>query len=186
MSKKQIVMHLMALFRQQGYEGTSLTDIATATGLGRASLYHYFRGGKPEMATIALEQFQRTLSKEVIDCLRQKIPPREKLQLMFAGVARLFDQGNQPCLCTAFALDPQTSNLLQGRIQDILAQWLQAITTVLEEAGVPQAQAYQKAEDIVIRIQGALVLARELGDQDLFERTLQRLGNELLPDPPQK
>ncbi len=171
----------MTLFREQGYEGTSLTDIATATGLGRASLYHYFRGGKSEMATTALDQFHRTLSREVVECLRQKIPPKEKLQLMFAGVARLFDQGNQSCLCTVFVLDPHTRQLLQGRIQEILAQWLQAITLVLEEAGVPQSQAYQKAEDIVIRIQGALVLAKELGDQNLFERTLQRLGNELLP-----
>ncbi|MEI6426970.1 MAG: TetR/AcrR family transcriptional regulator [Pseudanabaena sp. ELA607] len=182
MSKKQVVMQLMALFRQQGYEGTSLTHIATATGLGRASLYHYFRGGKEEMAAIALEQFQSTLHREVIECLRQERPPKEKLQLMLQGVERLFEQGNKPCLCTAFALESQSNSLFQSRIQDILVPWLQAIATVLEEAGSPQAQAYQQAEDMVIRIQGALVLARELGDQDLFKRTLQRLGTELLSD----
>ena len=39
--------HLLAvaarLFAQQGYPATAMADLERATGLGRSSLYHYFR-----------------------------------------------------------------------------------------------------------------------------------------------
>ncbi|TGQ06111.1 helix-turn-helix domain-containing protein, partial [Mesorhizobium sp. M00.F.Ca.ET.217.01.1.1] len=38
------------VFREHGYEGASLALIGAATGLGKGSLYHFFPGGKEEMA----------------------------------------------------------------------------------------------------------------------------------------
>lgn len=43
---------LFQLFRESGYDGVSLAQIAVATGLGKASLYHHFPGGKVEMALV--------------------------------------------------------------------------------------------------------------------------------------
>ena len=41
---------LAEAFREHGYAGASLSVIGEATGLGRGSLYHFFPGGKREMA----------------------------------------------------------------------------------------------------------------------------------------
>ena len=41
---------LTEVFRTHGYEGASLALISRHTGLGKGSLYHFFPGGKEEMA----------------------------------------------------------------------------------------------------------------------------------------
>ena len=46
MSKEKIILQLIPVFRQYGYGGTSLAMLIKATGLGKASLYHYFPEGK--------------------------------------------------------------------------------------------------------------------------------------------
>src|SRR5712692_10706534 len=43
-------------FRMTGYAGTSLDDVAAATGLGRGSIYAAF-GGKHELFMRSLEEF---------------------------------------------------------------------------------------------------------------------------------
>ena len=44
---------LAEVFREYGYEGTSLARITKATGLGKGSLYHFFPGGKAEIMSYA-------------------------------------------------------------------------------------------------------------------------------------
>lgn len=61
-----------------------------------------------------------------------------------------------------------------------LSQWIEAIAIVLEESGLETQLARYRAEDAVLRIQGALVLARGLDDTMPFQRTIQTLPTELL------
>jgi AcrR family transcriptional regulator len=42
---------LAEVFREHGYEDASLSLLSQATGLGKGSLYHFFPGGKEEMAS---------------------------------------------------------------------------------------------------------------------------------------
>lgn len=46
MDRAEAVRRLVKTFRQSGYEGTTLSQISQATGLGKASLYHHFPNGK--------------------------------------------------------------------------------------------------------------------------------------------
>lgn len=52
--RETAVARLVELFFELGYDGTSLKAIEARTGLGRASLYNYFPGGKVEMARAVL------------------------------------------------------------------------------------------------------------------------------------
>lgn len=54
--RQQIVDRAAALFEARGYHGTSLEDVATAVGLRKASLYHYFRG-KDDILKLIHEDF---------------------------------------------------------------------------------------------------------------------------------
>ena len=55
-SRDEVVDRLLTAFRRKGYDGASLADLSAATGLGRSSLYHYFPGGKEEMARAVLDR----------------------------------------------------------------------------------------------------------------------------------
>ena len=45
MSKDTAVPQLLTVFQRYGYEGATLAKLSAATGLGKASLYHYFSQG---------------------------------------------------------------------------------------------------------------------------------------------
>jgi TetR/AcrR family transcriptional repressor of lmrAB and yxaGH operons len=53
--------------------------------------------------------------------------------------------------------------------------WAEALTATLQRLGRSPADAVERAEDILLGIQGALVLARANGDPAIFARALQRL-----------
>ena len=49
---------LMEVIRAKGFEGASMNDLAEATGLKKASLYHRFPGGKQEITEAVLAYTQ--------------------------------------------------------------------------------------------------------------------------------
>ena len=48
----EVIGNLMHVFRTVGYDGASLSELASPTGLKKASLYHRFPNGKKEMAEV--------------------------------------------------------------------------------------------------------------------------------------
>ena len=55
-ARADLLPQLAEVFRAHGYEGATLTLISEATGLGKGSLYHFFPGGKAQMATEVLTE----------------------------------------------------------------------------------------------------------------------------------
>lgn len=53
-NRNEIVTQLAEIFRAHGFESATLTIIKNVTGLGKGSLYHFFPGGKEEMAEAVL------------------------------------------------------------------------------------------------------------------------------------
>ena len=42
LSREDLLDRLLLVFRDRGFEGATIAEIARATGLGKASLYHHF------------------------------------------------------------------------------------------------------------------------------------------------
>lgn len=70
MSREELVALLAEVFRRHGYDGASMAEISAATGLGRSSLYHWFPGGKDEMAAAVLQATVDALSAELRSAAR--------------------------------------------------------------------------------------------------------------------
>ncbi len=180
MSREKIVSQLVNVFRLYGYDGASLSCIARVTGLGKTNLYHYFPGGKEEMAEAALAHVNAWLETCILTPLSSNAKPGEKLQIMCQQVKLFFNQGQNSCLWIVLALGQSSDNLFHQQIKTALSRWIEAIALVLEESGLDAQLAKSRAEDAVLRIQGALALARGLNDTAPFQRTMQTLTTELL------
>jgi hypothetical protein len=74
----------------------------------------------------------------------------------------------------------ESDDLFHEQVNQALNAWINSLTEVLIEAGLPLKQAHQRAEDAVIQVQGALVLTRGLNSTKPFERVLQQLPVKLL------
>ena len=72
MSKEEAIIKLVPAFRQYGYEGATLSLLSQASGLGKASLYHYFPGGKSEMAAVVSEYALDLFEKMVLKTLQRR------------------------------------------------------------------------------------------------------------------
>ena len=66
------------------------------------------------------------------------------------------------------------------QVASCFARWRSALADALARAGLPSGEAEDRAEEAVLAIQGALVLARALNDPAVFGRALDRLGRRLL------
>ncbi|MBD6618859.1 TetR/AcrR family transcriptional regulator [Komarekiella sp. 'clone 1'] len=181
MPKDTYIPCLLNLFRQYGYDGATLSKISQQTGLGKASLYHHFPGGKDDMVNAVLNFLESYLEEHILQALRSEGTALTRLQKMCAQLSELYEGGQQPCLF-AILLMGSARDIFHTKIQALLRTWIDEIATVLIEAGLDKSLARQRGEDAVIAIQGSLILAQGLNDLAPFQRVVKRLPQELCRD----
>jgi AcrR family transcriptional regulator len=190
MSRQTHVSTLLQLFRQFGYAGVSLAKISQATGLGKASLYHYFPRGKAEMAAVALAQVNEWLDTKILPILVEPVSSVENHQIrsidilesMCEEVNHFFNGGQNPCLWAVLMMSASSEELFHSEISGAFRRWIGAIAQLLTTAGLEPSLAQQSGEDAIIAIQGALILCQGLNDFTAFQRVLTQLPSQLCRD----
>lgn len=176
----EVVPALLDVFRTRGYSGATLSDIAEATGLARASLYHRYPGGKAEMAEAVMREVLAWLAEHVVAPLEDPSrPPRQRVATMTRALDRFYAQGMRPCLLDALSLGSVPA-AVQSLQQEALTRWRDSLAHVARAAGVPRANAARQAEEALAMIQGALILARVEGSPRPFQRATAALPARLL------
>jgi AcrR family transcriptional regulator len=89
----------LEVFWRQGYEGTSLTDLTTAMGINRPSLYAAF-GNKEELFSVVLARYLEGPGGYAAAALDARTTP-EVLRLLIRGAIELTTGQDAPhgCLC---------------------------------------------------------------------------------------
>jgi TetR/AcrR family transcriptional repressor of lmrAB and yxaGH operons len=178
MNKNELILQLLVLFRRYGYEGATLSKISKITGLGKASLYYHFPGGKEDMAIAVLDYLQQWLETNILKPLRSEGKVKIRLEKMCERVSELYQNGEQSCLFAVLLLS-EAQDLFFDRINSCLRAWIDAIAAVLTEVGISEKIARERAEDAIALIQGTLILARGLKNIEPFQRTLKKLPEQL-------
>jgi TetR/AcrR family transcriptional regulator, lmrAB and yxaGH operons repressor len=177
--RKEILRALGEVFRAHGYEGASLTLITDATGLGKGSLYHLFPEGKEQMASEVLAEIDTWFETNIYAPLHDADDPARAIAAMIAGVDQYFHSGNRICLVGLVALGAARDTFAES-VDSYFARWQDALAQLLRRSGLSRSQAQRRAEDALLTIQGALVLARARGDAGIFRRALSDLAKRLL------
>ncbi|MDX2151737.1 MAG: TetR/AcrR family transcriptional regulator [Bryobacteraceae bacterium] len=171
---RSLMERLVEVFRDYGYEGASLARISAATGLEKASLYHRFPGGKEEMATSALNHVGLLFRDEVLAPLQGEGSPAQRTREVGQRLRRFYTDGKKDCLLDTMSIKGAGA-ALQKAVEGTYEAWRSAFAGVAGEAGLPPRQAAQRAEDAIMSIHGALVLARATGDTKPFRRVIESL-----------
>jgi TetR/AcrR family transcriptional repressor of lmrAB and yxaGH operons len=179
LSKADMLDRLMDLFRKKGFDGASVSDISESTGLGKSSLYHHFPNGKEEMALEVLGRLEDELGRTLFEPMRSSGTPRQKLDRMLDGLDRFYEGGKKACL-----LERLTASVDVTRFRKPLGRafgaWIDAVEALGVEGGLPRAVARLRAEDLVVRIEGALVVAAGTGNTNVFARAIRELRESVL------
>lgn len=178
MTRAALLDHLMAMLRKNGYDGTSISDITAATGLGKSSLYHHFPGGKEEIAVAVLEHLSARL-RPALEALRAGRAPEVKLDAFLDAVNGVYDGGRMACLLERLCASTDRKRFA-GPLRASFHAFTGAFEALCREAGLPHAEARARAEDAVVRIEGSLVLAVGTDDPGVFQRAVDAIRASLL------
>jgi AcrR family transcriptional regulator len=176
---EQLVEKLFEAFRSLGYDGVSLMQLSAATGLQKASLYHRFPRGKEEMVEAVVDYADQQMETRVIQVLKAGGAPLTRLTEALAQLANFYQKGEKACLLRALSLGTG-AGLFQSQVQRSFARLQEGFQIVVSDLGLPTEEATRIAENILIRIQGSLVLANATKNPALFERTLKEINQEAL------
>lgn len=172
--RAEVIPLLAETFRELGYDGATMSRITERTGLGKGSLYHFFPGGKDEMAAAVLADIDGWFDERIFTPLREA-EAAVAIEGMWDAVNAYFDSGRRVCLVGAFALDG-TRDRFATAVKAYFVRWIDALRECLCRLGHPEPAARALAEDAVLGIQGAIVISRALGRADIFRSATLRLA----------
>jgi AcrR family transcriptional regulator len=181
-SREEVLARLLETFRASGYDGSSLSEISEATGLGKSSLYHYFPGGKADMARQVLAHLDEQLRAAVFEPLQSAKTPRAKLERLLRALDDFYEGGRKACLLERLAASVDARSFGKPLARSFDA-WITAVDRICREAGLTPALARARAEALVVNVEGALVVAAGTGDVGIFARTLRQLLASTLAAP---
>ena len=177
--RAEVVARIQDVFRDRGFDGASLAEISNATGLGKSSLYHYFPGGKDEMAVAVLERIDAWMNAHALAALRKPGTPQQRLRAMLHVLDEFYVGGRNACVLGNLVVGGSRAKF-QDYLTTAFAGWIAALRALAVEAGVRGPEAQQRAEDAVVRIEGALIVAGGLADPAPFKRALRSIERDLL------
>jgi TetR/AcrR family transcriptional repressor of nem operon len=167
------------LVQTRGFNGFSYADIAAELGITKAGLHYHF-AGKAELGEAVIERYADRFRDRLAEIDADGAAAPAKLEAyadIYAGVLR----DRRMCLCGMLAAEYET---LPGPMREAIVRffdesetWLAGVLEKGRAAGTLRlpGPAEEEARAIVDGLEGALLVARPLGDVDRFEATAARL-----------
>lgn len=176
----EVLTGLTKVFRSKGYEGASLKELAEATGLKKASLYHRFPNGKQEMAEMVLNYIGEWVVNNVIRALTDKeVSPELRLKNGLLQITKLYNGGEETCILRALSMKAGL-DLFDEQIKNGMNEWIAAFQSLGLAFGFTKSKANEYAIQTLIDVQGSLIVARGLNDIKIFEQALKKIENSYL------
>ncbi|GGC93669.1 TetR/AcrR family transcriptional regulator [Undibacterium terreum] len=164
------------LLQTQGYNNTGLNQILQESGVPKGSLYHYFPGGKEDLAIAALEQS----AVAVQSALQAVAGAHASLPACVAAAIDYFidqletSQFTKGCPVATIALEQAGINpRIQAACEQAYAAWHAALAGLFLAHG--KAEAPRLADRLLMALEGGLVLSRARHDC----RALQQIKSDL-------
>ena len=166
-TRERIVQATSALFMQQGFSASGLKSIAEAGACTTGSLYHFFPGGKTELAAATLRQSGRAYG-ELVGLLLGAAPDVVTgTRDCFVGAAETLRASGyaDACPIATVALEVASSDEeLRSVCDEVFRGWLDALTTTYEGGGIAPARAGELATIFLANLEGGFLLCRVARD----------------------
>lgn len=179
-TRNRLIAATNELFRRRGYHGTALKDVTSAAAATTGSLYHFFPGGKSELAAAvitesgaAYEQLFEAIAEEAGD-------PAGAIAAFFDGAADVLEQTDFIDVCpigTVAREVASTDEELRHASKQVYDRWVRAAAARFSAAGLSDVTARSLAITVVAALEGGFVLARTTRDADVLREVGQRMGD---------
>jgi TetR/AcrR family transcriptional repressor of lmrAB and yxaGH operons len=177
-SRDQIIEKTCELLELQGYHATGLNQIIKESGSPKGSLYHYFPGGKEELAVEAVSRVGEIVLKHIRHNLAQVDPPAEAVRVFTHNIAlnveRSGFQTGGPITTIAMEM-AASSDALRETCDGIYTGWREAFADKFRSGGLVEERASRIAMLTIAGIEGGVILCRTSRSRT----PLEHVGDEL-------
>lgn len=172
---KELIEGLNRVFREKGYEGASLNELAESTGLKKASLYHRFPEGKKEIGLAVLSYSSEWLQENLYTLLgKEEITAKERLEQALSKVSELYNEGRDTCILRSLSMEAGMQ-IFGKEIKGEMVKWITNFTKLGIDFGLDKTAAEDKAKEVLIKVQGSLVVSNAMSDNIIFMSTLKSI-----------
>jgi len=153
------------LYGRYGYTGVGLKQVAGESGAPIGSLYHFFPGGKDELAAEALRMSGAGYQTLVEGILENMPDLASGIEQSFALAAETLAATGyvDACWIETVALEVASTNEpLRLVTAEIFERWIDSATAWVESHGVAPEAARELGIAYITGLEGAFVLARSM------------------------
>ncbi len=185
-AREKMIQAAQALMLSRGYPATTVDEICEMAGVSKGSFYHFFHS-KEDMGLAVLEAFQARNDRLIADGPQAGVadPVERALALVDHLIAAAGEMWGSGCLLGNVALDlaetnPTIRQDVSDRFRRVAAGLSEGMVPLAAEAGVPDGPSAQElAEQFIIVVEGALVLAKAHKDWSYITRALDRFRRDV-------
>ncbi|WP_037322618.1 TetR/AcrR family transcriptional regulator [Amycolatopsis thermoflava] len=166
-TKERILAASAELFRRNGYTGTGLKQIVAEASAPFGSIYHFFPGGKEQLAEEVIRSSGMEYGK-LFDLLIAPAPDLVTgLEQAFAAAAVTLRETDyaDACPIATVALEVASTNeTLRRATAEVFQAWILTGTGVFTRFGLREDDARRLTIAVISALEGAFVLSRSLRD----------------------
>ena len=188
-TKERIIQQAAELFNQQGYAGSSISDLMRVTGLQKGGIYNHFKS-KDELSLQAFDYAIGQIRNYYRAAWKNKRHAIERLMAII-DVFRHYTNnpiipGGCPMLNTAVESD-DGNPILRERAQKAMDSWRELFRQIINK-GIqrreirPNIDADEVASIIISTLEGAVMMSGLYKDGIHIERAIKHLSNYLERD----
>jgi AcrR family transcriptional regulator len=162
-TKDRIVGAGAELFRRQGYTGTGVKQIVAEANAPFGSLYHFFPGGKEQLAAEVIRWAGAMYAQMVLEVIAPAKDTLELVDLFFKGAAEHLQETNyeDACPIATVALEvASTSEPLRQATAEVFESWIDGLAARFSADGLPAEVAHELSVAMLTALEGAFVLSR--------------------------
>ena len=185
-TKEKLLEAAQTLMLSKGYPATTVDEICERAGVSKGSFYHLF-DSKEELGLAVLDAFQAR-NQRLINAGPQAHmadPVDRALKLLEHLMAVAGETWGDGCLLGSFALDLADTHPL---IREAVSEKFELVAAALAEGMAPLGRegghldapsAAELAEQFIVVVEGALILAKAHKDWSYVTRALERFQKEV-------
>jgi AcrR family transcriptional regulator len=164
------------LFRERGVHGTSLSDVVAHSSAPRGSIYHWFPGGKAQLAAEATRYSGEFIAAGIAAALEEDDPVAAVRA--FASLWRqvLSDSDfSAGCPIVSATLEGARTPAARDAAGAAFERWQELLGAAFGRRGVTPVRAASLATLTVAAVEGAIVLSRAQRSSAPLERVADEL-----------
>ncbi|MEV0192041.1 TetR/AcrR family transcriptional regulator [Kitasatospora purpeofusca] len=189
-TRERIVRATSRLLQRQGYEGTGIKQISREAEATLGSVYHFFPGGKQELAAEAIRHGDQEFADLLREGLDSAADPGEAVTActrLLAEALRASDW-QDGCPITTTALETVgRAPVIEEAVTAAFAHWRAVVEEKLHGSGIGLTDARELAATVINTLEGAELAAQVARSEEplhLTGRHLARLIDTYRPPRP--